>query len=61
METKKKSKTPQIVCPDCDTKVRLVNELDTDWYGNLKYYQCKVCKERFVSQNGGELSIAAPR
>jgi len=48
------------VCPDCETKVKYVGGMDTDWYGRLDYYKCKCCKERFVSQDGGELSIAAP-
>lgn len=54
MEKKKK-----MLCPDCETPVKLTNELNTDWYGNLKYYRCKVCKEIFVARNNGELQIAA--
>lgn len=46
-------------CPDCESRVKLTSAVDTDWYGNLKYYRCKNCKETFVSQNGGELEIAA--
>lgn len=48
-----------VFCPDCEKKVKLVSDLDTDWYGNLKYYRCRNCKETFVSQNGRELEIAA--
>lgn len=47
-------------CPDCETKVKYLHGMDTDWYGRLDYYKCKCCKERFVSQDGGELTIAAP-
>ena len=47
-------------CPDCGKKVKLINSMDTDWYGNLKYYRCSPCKETFVSQRGGELEVAAP-
>jgi predicted SprT family Zn-dependent metalloprotease len=61
METKTKSKTQKVFCPCCETKVKLVNELNTDWYGNLKYYYCEVCRERLVSRNVGDLEIAAPR
>jgi predicted SprT family Zn-dependent metalloprotease len=60
MRTKPKTKIILASCPDCDTKLRLVNELNTDWYGNLKYYYCKVCKERLVSRDNGDLEIAAP-
>ena len=48
-----------VFCPDCEKKVKLISDLNTDWYGNLKYYRCRNCKETFVSQNGGELEIAA--
>jgi transposase-like protein len=48
-----------VFCPDCEKKVKLIQDLNTDWYGNLKYYRCRNCKETFVSQNGGELEIAA--
>lgn len=33
-------------CPDCEIP--------------LDYYKCKFCKEKFVSQDDGELEIAAP-
>ena len=46
-------------CPDCETKLRHDWGGDTDWYGRLDYYWCKCCKEKFVSQDGGELAIAA--
>lgn len=48
-----------VFCPDCEKKVKLISDLNTDWYGNLKHYRCRNCKETFVSQNGGELEIAA--
>lgn len=48
-----------VFCPDCEKKVKLISDLNTDWYGNLKYYRCRNCKETFVSQNDGELEIAA--
>jgi transposase-like protein len=48
-----------VLCPDCEKKVKLISDMNTDWYGNLKYYRCRNCKETFVSQNGGELEIAA--
>jgi ribosomal protein S27E len=48
-----------VFCPDCEKKVKLTQDLSTDWYGNLKYYRCLNCNETFVSQNGGELEIAA--
>jgi transposase-like protein len=47
-------------CPDCETKVKHLGGMDTDWYGRLDYYKCKCCKEKFVSRDGGELDIAAP-
>jgi len=62
MTTKAKNKAikTDLKCPDCEGKLKLVGDMNTDWYGNLKYYQCKgECKERFVSQNGGELELAA--
>lgn len=49
-----------VFCPDCEKKVKLISDLNTDWYGNLKHYRCRNCKETFVSQNDGELEIAAP-
>ena len=48
-----------VFCPDCEKKVKLISDVNTDWYGNLKYYRCRNCKETFVSQNDGELEIAA--
>lgn len=48
-----------VFCPDCEKKVKLILDLNTDWHGNLKYYHCRNCKETFVSQNDGELEIAA--
>lgn len=48
-----------IFCPDCSIEVRLKSESNTEWYGNLKYYKCSSCNEIFVSQNNGELAIAA--
>lgn len=47
------------LCPDCEKKVKLIADIQTDWYENLKYYRCKNCKETFVSQNNHELKIAA--
>ena len=49
------------ICPDCENIIRLHNSINTDWYGNLKYYHCKNCKETYVSQNDGELETAAKR
>ena len=46
-------------CPDCSGKIKFIQTLKTGWYGELKYYWCKACNETFVSQNGGELEIAA--
>lgn len=60
-EKKTKKIVEDVVCPDCEKKVKLISDMNTDWYGNLKYYRCKNCKETFVSQNGGELEIAARR
>lgn len=51
--------TSEIICPECKKKVRLVTDTDTDWYGNLKYYFCRYCRETFVSQNNDKLEIAA--
>jgi predicted SprT family Zn-dependent metalloprotease len=48
-----------VLCPDCEKKVKLISDINTDWYGNLKYYRCRNCKETFVSQNDGKLEIAA--
>lgn len=48
-----------VFCPDCGKEVKLISDLNTDWYGNLKHYYCRSCKETFVSQNGGGLEIAA--
>jgi len=46
-------------CPDCECKLKLIQILETDWYGILTYYYCKCCKEKFVSRDAGELEIAA--
>jgi len=48
------------LCPDCGAEVKLTDSINTDRYGKLVYYNCKVCKEEFVSKDGGELAIAAP-
>ena len=56
MKTKSKN---QISCPDCEKKVQLISDMNTDWYGNLKYYRCSNCKETFVRRDNGELAIAA--
>jgi hypothetical protein len=61
IEKKKRISSAQIECPCCNTKVKFEHHLNTDWYGILRYYSCKVFKERLVSQNGGELNISAPR
>lgn len=47
-------------CPDCGENLKFIDELHTDWYGVLKYYKCKKCKEIYVSRDNEELSIAAP-
>ena len=47
-------------CPDCEIKMKHISGMNTDWYGRLDYYKCKYCKEEFVSQDNGELAIAAP-
>lgn len=47
-------------CPDCETEVKHIGGMNTDWYGRLDYYKCKCCKEKFVSRDGDELEIAAP-
>lgn len=47
-------------CPDCETKVKHLGGMDTEWYGRLDYYKCKCCKGKFVSRDGGELEITAP-
>jgi len=46
-------------CPDCETEVKLSNELNTDRHGNLKYYKCKSCKQEWVSIDNGELELSA--
>ena len=48
-------------CPDCGKRVSDRGEMKTDWYGWLHYYRCHNCETTFVSQNGGELEIAANR
>lgn len=59
MTKKKNPKNSKVHCPYCDSQLKFIHELSTDWYGNLKYYSCSVCKERLVSQNSGEPCIAA--
>ena len=34
-----------VFCPECEKKVKLISDLNTDWYGNLKYYRCRNCKK----------------
>lgn len=53
-------------CPDCEIdcvclgkKLKDKGEYNTDWYGKLHYYRCSCCKSTFVSQDNGELEIAA--
>jgi transposase-like protein len=48
-------------CPDCNKSLKDKGGIKTDWYGYLHYYRCTACKETFVSQNNGELEIAAPK
>ena len=45
-------------CLDCESKVKYIDGMNTEYYGRLDYYKCKCCKERFDSRNGGELEIA---
>ena len=54
MKTKNKN---QVLCPDCEKKVKLISDTNTDWYGNLKYYRCSNCKETFVSRDNGMVSL----
>jgi rubredoxin len=49
-----------VLCPDCTAPVVFQHEMNTDWYGILKYYKCPTCKEKFVSQNDEQIEIAAP-
>lgn len=55
-EWHKVNKIPQPMCLDCNVQSRLTHKHSTDWYGVLKYYKCPNCKEKLVSQNGGELA-----
>lgn len=47
-------------CPDCNSIINLNNTFNTERHGVLRYYDCKKCKETFVSQDGGDLAISAP-
>lgn len=47
-------------CPDCGETLIERNIIDTDRYGILAYFWCKVCEENYVSRNGNEVEIAAP-
>lgn len=38
-------------CPDCNLPMTFLFELNTDWYGELKYFKCKNCDETFVSRD----------
>jgi len=71
---KTEQKVPKkLLCPNCEPdehgkggcvcggkKLTDLGGMDTDWYGHLHYYKCKCCKEKLVSQDSGELEIAAP-
>lgn len=59
-EWHKVNKIPAPICTDCNRVAKFQHKMNTDWYGVLKYYKCSSCKERLVSQDGGELAIAAP-
>jgi len=51
-------------CPECDVegvaaRLDLLWSRETDWYGQLAYYQCPACRIRFVQQDDGDMEIAA--
>ncbi len=52
------------MCPECEaeghaSELRTGGAWETDWYGRLTYYRCRVCGEHFVQQDDGEISLAA--
>lgn len=53
---KPKNKMP---CQTCGKLMNLQNELNTDRYGVLKYYDCRDCHETYVSQGGSELDLVS--
>lgn len=55
----RKTEIAQRICPDCSKPVTFLYELNTDWYGILKYFKCKRCFETFVLRESDSLAIAA--
>lgn len=41
-----------IKCPneDCSGNLYVTSSQNTDWYGEVVYYRCKECREKFVRQ-----------
>lgn len=61
IEETKKVEVEKCNCPDCNMPVNFLYELNTDWYGMLKYFKCRSCKETFVLRDSGNIAIAARR
>lgn len=54
-------------CPECEhececagRRITMTGSMNTDWYGKLRWFKCRCCGAKLVSQDGGELEIAAP-
>lgn len=36
--------------------MKFLFELKTEWYGELKYFMCKICKENFIERDSGDVA-----
>ena len=44
-------------CLTCNIELRHRDTLDTDWYGELTFYICDICKDEFVCRDGDENTL----
>jgi len=47
---------PKCNCPSCNSSMKFLFELKTEWYGELKYFMCKICKENFIERDSGDVA-----
>ena len=52
---------PNCNCPCCNTSMKFLFDLKTDWYGELKYFKCDMCKENFIERDSGDVENAIRR
>jgi DNA-directed RNA polymerase subunit RPC12/RpoP len=44
-------KEKEFKCLDCGKKLTFQGKRETDWYGVLRYYRCRNCKEDLIGRD----------